>query len=92
MATYTFKPYYSYNGPTHSQPFRERLTDAEAQKNIAFFLENFESHFAGSDAVVVKDGDGSVVLTTSMSRDQVNAIVKGFLNYLDLFADHSYKP
>lgn len=92
MATYRYKPYYSYNGPTHSQPFREELPAAVVEKNIEFFFQNLDSHFVGTGAVINHDGEGTAIVLTSMPREESNEIVKGLLNYLDLFAYHSYEP
>ena len=89
MPTYRYQPYYNYAGPSHSQPFREELSPEQVQDNLAFFFENLDSHFAGTDAVVSHDNAGTASIATTLSESQCDEIVKGLLNYLDLYAHKS---
>lgn len=89
MATYKYKPYYNYRGPTFSQPFRKELAAEKVEENIAFFFERLDSHFVGTDAVVIHDNAGTASVTTDLSEGECDEIVKGLLNYLDLYAHKS---
>ena len=86
MTTYKYKPYYSYAGPTRSDPFREQLSKEDADKNILWFFEHIDGCFVGTDAVVVCSEDGVVAITTSISEYECDEIVKRHLNVVDLFA------
>lgn len=92
MATYTYKPYYAYNGPTRSQPFREELTAEEIGENLTFFFDHLDSHFVGTDAVVKRDDAETASVQTTLPEDKCDEIVKGLLNHLDLFAHKTNSP
>lgn len=86
MPTYRYKPYYAYYGATRSDPFRDRLSDEEVQRNTRWFYEHLDLCFANTDAVAEVDDAGVVSVTTGLSEDQCSEIIKGHLNTCDLFA------
>lgn len=92
MATYTYKPYYVYSGPARSQPFRKELTAEEIEKNLAFFFNNLDSHFVGTDAVVRRTDADTVSVQTTHPEDKCDEILKGLLDHLDLFAHKTRGP
>ena len=85
MPNFKYEPYYEYDGPTRVAPFRERLSDAEVQRNKDWFFANIEAPFVGTDAVVIVV-DGVISIETSMSEADCDAIVVRHLNAFDLFA------
>lgn len=86
MPTFKYRPYYQYNGPTRSQPFREELSDDEVQRNLDRFFNEVGSYFDNVEAQIDLPGDGVVEITAQATQADCDERVKRCLNSLDLFA------
>ena len=85
MATYKYKPYYKYDGPTHSDPFREELDLEQQKENIEDFFSEIE-HYFESDVKFERRDDNYIWITSNISQEDCDGRVKRCLNSLDLFA------
>lgn len=85
MPTFRYKPYYQYNGPTHSDPLREELSPDEAEERIRCFFEEIEHYF--EENISVKREGEIVSITGEIKQNDCDEVVKKCLNSLDLFAD-----
>lgn len=86
MPTFKYQPYYKYNGPTSSQPFREELSAEEAGCKIGLFFDEINLHFANISATFELIGNGFVAITADITQQECDERVKNCLNSLDLFA------
>lgn len=86
MPQFKYKPFYSYNGPTLAEPFREELSEDEASLNVSRFFDEIEHHFADLEAIFEVDEDGIVSISADITRNDCDARVKRCLNSLDLYA------
>ncbi|TMM43245.1 hypothetical protein [Colwellia ponticola] len=85
MHVFKYKPYYHYDGPTRSDPFREELSSEEANDHVESFFSDIERFFAEGSASF-KQEDELIVITTDINETNCDEIVKKCLNSLDLFA------
>ena len=87
MPLFKYQPYYKYNGPTLSQPFREELSADDVKRNMSLFFDEIGAHFADVGATVEPVGDGFIGITADITQEDCDARVKRCLNSLDLFAN-----
>jgi len=87
MPLFKYQPYYKYNGPTLSQPFRKELTSDEVSRNMSLFFDEIGSYFNDVGATVEPVGDGFIGITADITQDDCDERVKRCLNSLDLFAN-----
>lgn len=85
MSTFKYKPFYQYNGPTHSDPLRDELSSEEAEDRVRYFFEDIENYFENGNVSIAKDGD-LVLISGELSQQECDETVKVLLNSLDLFA------
>jgi hypothetical protein len=85
MSTFKYKPYYKYDGPTHSNPLREELSPEEAEERVRCFFEDIE-HYFEEDIAIKKEND-LVSITGKIKQEDCDEAVKRCLNSLDLFAN-----
>lgn len=88
MSVFKYKPYYQYDGPTHSQPFREELSEEEAEERVGYFFEEIGNYFEENSVTIKKEGD-IVAITGEINQEDCDERVKRCLNSLDLFARKS---
>lgn len=93
MTLYQYEPYYSYNGPTLSEPLREELPPEEVERRLELFRKELPDYFIDLDAELeFSDNcegktDYVVSITTDAKQDECDERVKRCLNSLDLFAN-----
>lgn len=87
MPTFKYKPYYSYTGPTHSQPFREQKSQEEAERSLELFYSELDHHFGGYEITTKREPGGVVSITVEMSEKDCDERVKNCLNDNDLYAN-----
>ncbi|RYA22844.1 hypothetical protein CRU96_10765 [Malaciobacter halophilus] len=87
MAVFKYKPYYQYDGPTHSQPFRTELSLDNIQFNIEQFYSDLYNYFNDIEVNIEKEEDGFVSITADITQEDCDERVKNCLNSLDLFAN-----
>ena len=86
MHVFKYRPYYHYDGPTHSDPFREELSSEEADDRVESFFFDIERYFDEDSASLKQEGD-LIVITSDINENDCDEIVKRCLNSLDLFAN-----
>jgi hypothetical protein len=86
MPVFKYKPYYQYDGPTHSDPFREELSPEEADEHIESFFQEIEQYF-DEDSVDLKMEGDLISITGEINENDCDEVVKKCLNSLDLFAN-----
>ncbi|MEH8019229.1 hypothetical protein MN202_18480 [Rheinheimera muenzenbergensis] len=84
MSTFKYKPFYKYDGPTHSNPLREELSPEETNERLRCFFEDIV-HYFDENIAVSKDGD-IVSISGDIKQSDCDGQVKKCLNSLDLFA------
>ncbi|WP_033834146.1 hypothetical protein [Pseudomonas syringae] len=84
MNSFKYKPYYSYNGPTASDPLREPLSNEDEQRNIELFYTDAINAFEDDDAVVTKDQDGIITIQTDLPKQECDGRIAQILTSLDL--------
>tara|TARA_R110000787_G_scaffold181039_1_gene293186 strand:+ start:113 stop:379 length:267 start_codon:yes stop_codon:yes gene_type:complete len=84
MSTFKYKPYYKYDGPTHSNPLREELSPKEAEERVRCFFEDIV-HCFEENIAINKEGD-LVSISGDFKQADCDEVVKKCLNSLDLFA------
>jgi hypothetical protein len=84
MSTFKYKPFYKYDGPTHSNPLREELSPEESKERLRCFFEDIV-HYFDENIAVSKEGD-VVLITGDIKQSDCDELVKKCLNSLDLFA------
>lgn len=87
MSIFKYQPYYMYNGPTVSQPFREELSEEQVKFNIDQFFQDLGHFFMDVGAKFEAVGDGFVAITADITQDECDERVKRCLNSLDLYAN-----
>lgn len=86
MPAYKYQPYYSYFGPSHSEPFREKLSADEIERRLELFFSEIGIFFDGIDAVIKTIDSDTISITTALTQQDCDARVKKCLNNLDLYA------
>ena len=86
MPVFKYKPFYQYNGPTHSDPLREELSPEDVENHVRRFFEEIENYFEDGSVVIKKEGD-LVSITGEINQMDCDEAVKKCLNSLDLFAN-----
>ncbi|HFG1874730.1 TPA: hypothetical protein ACGF19_003728 [Vibrio cholerae] len=86
MSTYKYNPYYYYNGPTHTDPWREELSEDESNSRIEEFFNRIESYFNGFEVTINRLSNNVVEIKGNFSEKTCDDNVKECLNKLDLFA------
>lgn len=86
MPTYKYRPYYQFNGPTASNPFREEKTPEEVEQSLEFFYSELTNHF-GDIPHQVHKFDGIVSVTADIPEEKCDSLVANCLNDNDLYAD-----
>lgn len=89
MSIYKYQPYYQYDGPSLSQPFREKLTPDEIAYNLECFFSDVDSYFEDDTAKFEKLSNNCIIITSDISESECDERVKNCLNDLDLYA-HKY--
>lgn len=93
MAVYQYKPYYSYDGPTRSDPLRDELSPEEIERRMELFRKELPDYFDDLNAKIGFSPDISgttdyvASITTDVSQGECDERVKRCLNNLDLFAE-----
>lgn len=87
MPIFRYQPYYKYNGPTLSQPFREELSAEQVRHNMNLFFQDIDHYFTDVGAVVGPAGDGFIAITADITQNDCDERVKRCLSSLDLFAN-----
>ena len=87
MPTFKYQPYYQYNGPSSSHPFREKLSVEQVRQNMDLFFQDIGHFFTDVGATVEPIGDGYVAITADITQNECDERVKRCLNGLDLFAN-----
>jgi len=87
MPLFKYQPYYQYNGPTRSEPFREELEKDEVDRNMNLFFKEIEMYFVDVVATVEKMSESIVGISSEITQEDCDARVKKCLNSLDLFAN-----
>lgn len=85
MSVFKYRPYYHYDGPSHSDPLREELSLEEAENRVELFFEEVGNYFEESNVTIKKEGD-LVAITGEINMTDCDEAVKNCLNSLDLFA------
>ena len=91
MSIYKYQPYYRYDGITHSQPFREELTQEEIGDNIESFFSDIDRYFDTDTATFQRLSGNCLEITTDISETKCDKRVKDCLNSLDLYAKKNCK-
>lgn len=91
MPLYKYQPYYKYDGPNRSQPFREELTPDEVEYNIECFFSEIERYFVDGTAEFERLPKDCIGITSDISEADCDERVKLCLNSLDLYAHKSCK-
>lgn len=86
MSTFKCRPYYAYNGPSFSEPFRQQLSEEVATRNMGCFFDEVANYFEDVGARVEPRGDGVIAIATDVSQADCDNRVKRCLNSLDLYA------
>ena len=86
MPIYKYEPYYRYDGPSPSRPFREELTPDEITYNLECFFSEIYSYFEDDTAKFKKLSDKCIGITSDISEVDCDARVKKCLNHFDLYA------
>lgn len=86
MPVYKYQPYYQYDGPTHSQPFREELSAEECEFNKESFFDEVDRYFDDGEATFERTSDNFIYITTDITQIECDERVKRCLNSLDLYA------
>ena len=86
MPTYSYQPYYQYNGPTRADPFREELPTDEAERRIDALSRELGHYFSDMDALVGPLREGVIDIQTEIAQADCDERVSRALNSLDLFA------
>ncbi|RUO27876.1 hypothetical protein CWE12_13140 [Aliidiomarina sedimenti] len=84
MSTFKYKPYYKFDGQTHSSPSREELSPEEAEERVRCFFEDI-AHYFEDNIAINKEGD-LVSISGDIKQSDCDELVKKCLNSLDLFA------
>lgn len=87
MPVYKYQPYYQYDGPSHSQPWREELTAEEVDSNIEYFFDEVDRYFDDVEAEFERLPDNYVSITSEITQKDCDERVKQCLNSLDLYAN-----
>ena len=87
MPTFRYQPYYKYNGPTLSQPFREELRAEQVQHNMDLFFQDIGHYFTDVGATIEPIDEGFIAITADITQADCDERVKRCLNALDLFAN-----
>lgn len=86
MATYKYRPYYQFNGPSHSEPMREELPTKDIEQRLALFFSEIGTYFDDDTAQIEPTPDGIICVTTNLTSSHCDDQVKRCLNTLDLYA------
>ncbi|WP_397459075.1 hypothetical protein AB3464_04645 [Pseudomonas asplenii] len=89
MNTYKYTPYYSFNGPTASDPLREELSVEDQHRNLELFFTEVVNIFDDSETIISKEGGNTVIVETNVTEKECDERIKNVLNSLDLFAKKS---
>jgi hypothetical protein len=84
MPTFKYKPYYQYDGPSFSHPFREELLPEEVNERLRCFFEDI-AHYFDENITIKKEGD-LISISGEIKQENCDETVKKCLNDLDLFA------
>ncbi|WP_122688861.1 hypothetical protein [Pseudomonas viridiflava] len=87
MNTYSYKPYYEYDGPTANNPLREELSPEDQRRNIDLFYIDVQNRFEDEEALISRADDGVVSIQTSLPKQKCDEWVAEILISLDL-RDH----
>jgi len=86
MSIYKYQLYYNYDGPTHSQPFREELTPDEVAYNLECVFSDIDRYFEDGTAEFEKISEKCIGITSDISETNCDERVIRCLNSLDLYA------
>jgi hypothetical protein len=87
MPMFKYQPFYKYNGPTRSDPFREELSVEEVKYNIELFYNEIGSYFKNVRATIERHDNGFIEIDANITQADCDERVKRCLNNLDLFAN-----
>lgn len=85
---YKYQPYYQYK-PTRENFMVGELSQEEVERNKELLIDDLTNHFSEIGGLVETVADGVISITTELSQDQCDDIVKSYLSSLYLFA---HKP
>jgi len=89
MNTYSYKPYYKYDGPKINDPLREELPLEDQQRNIDLFYTDIQNRFEDEEALISRTDDGVVSIQTSIPKQKCDEWVAEILTSLDLLCHRS---
>lgn len=84
MNTFKYKPYYKYDGPTHSNLLCEELSPEEAEERVRCFFEDIV-HYFEENIAINKEG-GIVSISGDIEQSDCDELMKKCLNSLGLLA------
>jgi len=93
MNRFTYRVYYEYNGPSHSDPFRSRKNPHEISEALRNFPNELPHYLSDHDATVTDEptqNDANsiiVVVVTTLNEAATDKAAIQCLNGLDLFAE-----
>lgn len=87
MPTFKYRPYYSYKGPTRSEPMKEPLSDEEIQQRKEQFYDDIRALFEDSEAEIEITASGDVFISINLSKTKCDDKVEKCLNSFELYAD-----
>lgn len=90
MNRFSYRAYYTYNGPSHADPFRTEKTPSEVAEALARFPSDLERRLDRGTSVetppVQPDSQSSHVTVVTLADERsIDDVVKKSLNSLDLF-------
>lgn len=93
MNRFTYRVYYQYNGPSHSNPFRSPKNAHEISEALRVFPNELPHYLSDQEAAVSdeatkKDANSIIVFVeTALDETATDEAVKRCLNGLDLFGE-----
>ncbi|UAK70219.1 hypothetical protein [Aeromonas enteropelogenes] len=97
MNKFSYRVYYEYNGPSHSDPFRSPKDSHEISEALRSFPNELPHYLSDQDATVSseptkKDPNSIIVfVATVLDETATDEAVKRCLNGLDLFGQKLQK-
>jgi hypothetical protein len=92
MNHFKYRAYYKYSGPSHSDPFRSKKSDADVALALSRFPNEISQFLLDSESVVTSPSQqpypnsSHVSVATTLNETATDAAVAKCLNSLDLFA------
>lgn len=83
---YKYKPYYKFN-PTIKNFMDDQLSPEDVAKNIVLLVENLTHYFSQVGGTVNITSNCVITITTHLTQNECDDIVKNHLNDLKLYAE-----